>query len=122
MPMWMSSSKLNQRQRRPIPTKNLSPNRYIAKKLLHFISRIQFIFAAGRHEKCDSVALRPRTVKPVDRAVAPRNKAVGTRSNGDDDFSLADHSAQLKNCHPEPALAFCGRGEGPAFGLSLPRS
>ena len=41
------------------------------------------------------VALRTRTVEPVNGAVGPGNKAVGTRGDVDDDFSLADHSAAM---------------------------
>ena len=39
------------------------------------------------------VPLRTRTVELVERAVASRNKAVCTHGDGDDDFSLVDHSA-----------------------------
>ena len=41
-------------------------------------------------------ALRMRTVKPVNRAVAASNKAVGTHGDVDNDFSLAWH----RDCGP----------------------
>ncbi len=37
------------------------------------------------------VALRTRTVEPVDGAVESANKAVGAGGDVDDDFALADH-------------------------------
>lgn len=41
------------------------------------------------------VALRTRTVEPVDGAVGPANKAVGTGGDVDDDFSPVDHPKNL---------------------------
>src|SRR6266850_2837487 len=43
------------------------------------------------------VTLRTRTVEPVEGAIEPGNKAVGTHGDVDDDFSLADHSVAATN-------------------------
>src|SRR5882724_11454061 len=40
------------------------------------------------------VVLRAWTVEPVERAVPASNKAVGTSGDGNNNFSLADHSAR----------------------------
>src|SRR6266850_2204306 len=58
------------------------------------------------------VTLRTRTVEPVEGAIEPGNKAVGTHGDVDDDFSLADHSVAATNPKAERLRISINRPRG----------